>query len=507
MFAILAFNLNIANSAVIQVKGGCTLQAAIEAANTDNTVGECHSGWGPDIIEIVDGVNIQLTSQLPDITNKIRIEGNGSTIGKSSVFIDDFPIFNVINSSLSLNNLTITGSVDNKIGSAINVKSSELQLTDVKVSNINGGVLFVDGGSVLIENVNFKGNTNEGGANSEVIYIKNADLILKNSIIDSNTSSNGSIFIVKNEGIQNNVNIQVSGTTFSDNLAPKGALYIDFSNTSDATIDINNSNIRGTSESLVGGLYVFDLNNENLQLFVDNSTIENNSTNSELNSFNGGAALVSFSSNYTKALINNTNITNNIGGDCGGLYLYSDASNNMQSTITNSNISKNESNLYAGGGCFSYLNNSTDSYVVMRNTTLSGNNGGDYGGGVYINSTPHTMNPIIVTLEFLLQNATIINNRSLSNGGGISSYNHASQNSSLVVSQSIIAGNTAKYLGDNFYTDNGSNTVIDDYNIFGEFDLSGVVDGFNIISIGKSDIVPSVGLNKIIDGELKKIGV
>ncbi|MGJ8664309.1 MAG: hypothetical protein ACSHWU_11695, partial [Marinicella sp.] len=259
LFAILAFNLNIANSAVIQVKGGCTLQAAIEAANTDNTVGECHSGWGPDIIEIVDGVNIQLTSQLPDITNKIRIEGNGSTIGKSSVFIDDFPIFNVINSSLSLNNLTITGSVDNKIGSAINVKSSELQLTDVKVSNINGGVLFVDGGSVLIENVNFKGNTNEGGANSEVIYIKNADLILKNSIIDSNTSSNGSIFIVKNEGIQNNVNIQVSGTTFSDNLAPKGALYIDFSNTSDATIDINNSNIRGPSESGVGGLYVVDL--------------------------------------------------------------------------------------------------------------------------------------------------------------------------------------------------------------------------------------------------------
>lgn len=106
-----------ARAATINVGTTCSLGDAIEAANSDATVGGCSAGSGADTIVLSANSTIVLTSAdntweggtgLPVVTSEITIDGNGSTIMRDAS-APDFRILGVYGGDLTLNETTVSG--------------------------------------------------------------------------------------------------------------------------------------------------------------------------------------------------------------------------------------------------------------------------------------------------------------------------------------------------------------------------------------------------------------
>lgn len=199
---LLALGQGSALAATITVDGtACTLADAITAANTDTATGGCPAGSGADTLALPINSTITLStvnstvgsldSGLPLITSDITIEGNGTTIERSSVpGTPDFDIFHVNRTGdLTLNQATIRGG-----STGIHVFRGALTLNECTISgNASTGVASNDngseGGTIKINNTTISDNgpgLYAGGVATDYCYDCPGTITISNSTISGN---------------------------------------------------------------------------------------------------------------------------------------------------------------------------------------------------------------------------------------------------------------------------------------------------------------------------------
>ncbi len=271
-----------AEAATISVSGDCTLIKAINEANTaTNTEADCDDGdaLGTDTLILTNSSTHTLTAfnnntngdnGLPSITSAITINGNNSTILRSSA--SPFRLFHVASGArLSLNQITLSGGHGGS-GGAIHNRGA-LHLNNSILSGNTGG----DGGG---------------------IYTYMGDISLTNSTLDNNhaTGQGGGLYIRFSTATLNN-------STISNNTAALQGGGI-LNTTSSNTTTISNSTLSGnhvTSPSSGGG-GIFTSG----PLTLINSTLSDNNGTIDGSGLRIGSGLVTLS---------NSIIANGIGGD------------------------------------------------------------------------------------------------------------------------------------------------------------------------------------------------
>ena len=174
-------------------------------------------------------------------------------------------------------------------------------------------------------------------------------------------------------------------------------------NITSGTVTISNLTIQNGSEANGGGMYVGSAGNVTL-------------TNVELINNTGSFGGAIYNDTGILTLNDVTIDSNTVTASGGGIY------NTGIATLTGVTISNNASGINNnGGGIFTDGNSSN---LIATNVTISGNNGGNAGGGIYNADTA------------TLQNVTITDNTS-NKGGGLFEWGNTTTN----VRNSIVAGN------------------------------------------------------------------
>ncbi len=272
----------------VKVDGEVTLREAIEAANTNMSVGDAPAGMpGLDTIDfdtLLSGGTITLTSGELQITDDLTINGLGaenltvSGNNASRVFnVDDGDDENQI--EVVIKGLTITG------GNAAGEDFS---------ANFGGGIFNRE--SLELSNSIISGNSafdEGGGIANGVDYIDSTLKVINSTISDNSAVGDGGGLTNRDRGTLIVKNSTISGNT-SD--GEGGGIY------SFGTVEVTNSTISGNiAESNGGGIY--NLNRgDGSELTLNNSTITDNTA------YTGGGIF-----NETLATIKNTIIARNNG--------------------------------------------------------------------------------------------------------------------------------------------------------------------------------------------------
>lgn len=222
------------DSATITVGANCTLINAIQnanantdAANPNTDEGACTAGAGDDTIVLPTnstqtlsvlfdnssvGVN-DILAGLPAITSAITINGNGSTIERSSVAnTPNFRLFSVLtNGKLTLNQVTLKGGNPgaDQIGGAIDLRGISdqgdkptltLNASTVTGNSAGGGGGIgnvANGSTITINNSTISGNTAPGTGQAQsggAVYVASfapTTLTFNNSTVTGNTALYG----------------------------------------------------------------------------------------------------------------------------------------------------------------------------------------------------------------------------------------------------------------------------------------------------------------------------
>jgi hypothetical protein len=247
----------------------CTLRDAITAADNDTATGGCPAGSGSDTIALATGETYILTIGELVIHSQITIEGNGSTIQRSSADdILDFRIFY----------LSPTG---------------DLTLNELTVSNGRT----VPGGGGGIKNwgaLTMNQSTVSGNSGSGIVTLEGSSAYINHSYL----SGNNGVGISNNRG-----SVVIEHSTISDNYGnDRGGGITNYR----GSVDVYNSTISGNSVALEGG----GIRNREGLLRLTNSTISSNSTEGV-----GGGI---YNYNGTVELTNSIVAAQLSGSDCAG---------------------------------------------------------------------------------------------------------------------------------------------------------------------------------------------
>lgn len=190
-------------AATIHVGATCSLQDAIEAANTDAPAGGCTAGRGGDTIVLVPRSEIILTevaddgpdvgpSGLPPITSSIVVAGRGSTISRDPS-APDFRIFNVEGGDLTLVRTRVSGG--SALGSGfyrgegggVLVQSGSLSLSRCTLDNnyaeFVGAAVSGSFGRMLVEESLLTENVGQ-----EALFLRFGDLTVNRSTFLNNAA-------------------------------------------------------------------------------------------------------------------------------------------------------------------------------------------------------------------------------------------------------------------------------------------------------------------------------
>lgn len=237
----------------------CTLVDAITAANTDTATNGCPAGSGADTIVLPrastqglvrhNNFSSYANNGLPIISSVITIEGQGSTIERSSS-APDFRIFAINRTgNLTLRATTISGGktggfsssgggIHNHYGTLTLINS----IVSYNYSRIGGGIRNESGRVMLTGSTVASNSASFGGGLNNF----NGVLIITNSTIAENVASNygGGITNTGGTGTLNLLNTTISGNSAS---TFGGGIY------SHSTIKLTHSTVSGNSASERGG--------------------------------------------------------------------------------------------------------------------------------------------------------------------------------------------------------------------------------------------------------------
>lgn len=253
-------------AATITVDASCSLVEAIQAANNDQTVGNCVAGSGSDVLNMAEAnasihvsqgmfpsvIQGGVMTAFPPITDELTIQGNGlHVIVDSSVHaFRVFEFFHTFNQRLTLENITITGADDGAgMGSALFTLGGNLTLVDCQFVNNHGAVLMLETLNALIDRTLFINNWAEQGDEfSPALELIGVSLTLSNSSL------------VNNQVLINDPLVDLSDSH------PGGALSI--TSPLSGLIRIENNTISGNQAVTGGGVSIRDQHG----LTVDNGS-------------------------------------------------------------------------------------------------------------------------------------------------------------------------------------------------------------------------------------------
>jgi hypothetical protein len=289
------------------------LNAAIfEVTNTNDNgtnsfrwaLEQANSNAGADIINITTIGSVLLSSNLPQITDDLTINGDGLVIDGDN----SYQIFNITGCTVAINDLTIQkGSI------------SSIPL---------GSSLFHTDAFVSINNCIFDNNTSNGHAGA-ILNAGTINIISNCTFTNNSTGTNrrgGAIF---NEST--GIITKISNTTFSNNAATdNGGAILNY-----GTINtINNCTFTGNTAFSGAGIHNFS---SNISEPAYIQSIRNCTFNNNVASYGGGGI-----ANYNNASIGNisysTFFRNEASYHGGAIYIISETSVN---SITRSNFQRN----------------------------------------------------------------------------------------------------------------------------------------------------------------------
>ena len=206
---------------VIHVSDECNLFDAIAAANTNSAAGGCRAGRSAFVDVIVLDGDIALEGETLEITSPLTIEGEFFAISGES----RARIFDITDASARINNLTISGGrAEAAHGGAIRARNSDLTLQNVTISgsvsgNNGGGLYFAGGGNALtIDNSNFiknmTDNAEKGGKGGAVFVFARAASVTRSSFVDNSAATSGGA--IYNDGALTIENATISGNSAAD---------------------------------------------------------------------------------------------------------------------------------------------------------------------------------------------------------------------------------------------------------------------------------------------------
>lgn len=324
-------------------------------------------GGGSDITITVDLGSIGITDNISitvpgsaGVTLTINASGNGE-----SAFVVNG---SAIGTSLSLNNLTLTGAATAGNGGAIDIEAGTVNLTNVDIKDGSaalGGAIYLASGSAFLtaSGTTFSNNTaSSGGA----IYNNGGQVTFSgggNSFSNNQAGNGGAIY-------NNRGTLSLGGVSFSGNSATVGnggAIY-----TVGGTIDMGGTSFSGNSATGNGGA-IYN-NGSSLSVadggvFTGNHATENGGA--IYNDGNGSLTIQGgeFSGNYTDS------------GDGGVIYNGSGALDIQDGNFSGNHAAGDGGVIYNGSGA-----------LTIQSGEFSGNYAGGDGGVVYNASGAGAMN-------------------------------------------------------------------------------------------------------------------
>ena len=397
----------------------CSLREAIASANAASDADIVSVPAGTYIITLAGTDDTNALGDF-DITNPVNIvgAGSGSTIIQEGTSLGTAVnrIFHVTNSSavtldamkVQFGKITATGGCILAV-SDITIKDS---IVDSCTATSNNGGAIYSGGAVTIDNSTV--STGTAGLSGGGIYTYGMTITNGATIQDNYAASKGG-------GIYNNGSANAI--------------------TGDGTIAFTNNDTAKSTNDNGGAIY-----SDGDITFTGTSNFTNN------DALNGGAIFIGDAAS-TVILSTPTFDTNTVTGAGGGLYTYG-----LQ--INGDALFQNNYSSGAGGGVYSkganainitgtatFTNNDTQKSTNDRggaiwaegDVTIDGvsnfsNNGGEYGGAIYLNSSLRT-----ITLN---SNATFDTNTSAVHGGALYTYG-LTVNGNLILSNNTATGGGA----------------------------------------------------------------
>lgn len=318
-----------------------------------------------------------------DLQKYIDSASSGSTINLTHNYsYADGDSSIIINKTLTINGNGVS------LDALKNVRILQVNADSVVLKNIKfingfnneGAGIYWNGNTGLIENCTLFNNT---ASNGGAIYVNSGSLNIQNNvaIFNNNANSNGGAVYVYNAIITIQNNVQISNNTASNN---GGAVYVG----SGTTYIQKNVKISNNSAINGGGLYLDD-NFRNTQIYIQNDVeIFSNSA------INGGGIYFVKRSLYIQ---NNVKIYKNHANTGGGLYIV-----DFDSYIVDVDFFENTAT-YDGGGIYS----SSSAFIRKLSNSRIYSNQANNGAGLYAGGMLN------------LNNTFIYNNAAVNNGGGL----------------------------------------------------------------------------------------
>jgi len=301
--------------------------------------------------------------------------GNSAEQGGGAVLVRGGGTLNLDNVTITSNTVpTATGSgggifIDG--GAVVDIRNSLLENN----SALQGGALYAaDASTMTVRNSEFRNNTARNGAGA--LIQGGAQLEIEGSLFSLNTASSsaGAIYLNRTGSVL------ISGTQFLDNLSSNrgGAIYAE----AGSSLSLIRSEFRRNQALSVGGA----VNAQEIgQLVIADSTFDANQVGGNA----GGAGAIAISD--TNAKITRSTFSNNVAQSAGAISADNVSRNSEPNPvttleITNSTFSGNRAIRDFGGALLISDFDHAKLATTLTNVTITGNQAGAQGGGIYCNS-------------------------------------------------------------------------------------------------------------------------
>lgn len=460
------------------------------AGSLNQAITDANANPGADTITFTITGTIQISTDLPRITDSLTITGPGSGLLTIEDAADNLyeGIF-TYNGSTTVDSVTVSGLSLSGFEYALDFDNTAvITLTDVAVSGARNNALYVVSGALTVSNSHFDGNDSTAGD----ISIGSGDSA---TIIDSTFSNNDGNGLTLD--LSGSATATVSASTADNNSDSGFTLY---------TEDTASLNVASVSAA-GNGNYGLNTEGEGGEITIADSTFSANGFSNILGDLESDSSLTlsniavegSAGGSGATFLVDESTLSitasrftgNNIGGSAtlgGGAAIF--ASNSATVTVATSVFSGNEST-GAGGGLA--LAGSAGATFILDTLTVDGNTAQTSGGGILTTYDD-------ATSSLTITDSTISGNTSDEDGGGIAV---DSAGGNLTVANSTIAGNSAAGAGAavRYATTAAANFLLSNSTVSGNTGTTGGavdIDAAAVLTVSDSVIANSTGVDDLV---------
>jgi uncharacterized repeat protein (TIGR01451 family) len=471
--------------------GGCTLRAAVQAADNAGGARSITVPSGDFKLTIAatagGGADDPSTGDL-DVTTGTVLTITGS--GASSTIIDATHIDRAFavhtGASLAISGVTVeNGSQPNAGASSNSVAAGDggavyndgsLSVDSSVLTNdsaADGGVVFsdVDATATSITNSTVTGNTVSGYGG--VVYAISGTVTFTGDTVTHNSAGEEGGVLYAGDNANTVGAVTIAGSTLSSNVADSdgGAIYLD---SGTASLNISNSTVDDSSTDDSDGGAIED--DDAATITVSGSTFSGDSSGSE-----AGGAIYTDGADFSAGGVSGSTFTHD-GADEGGAIYLEGSSGTATQLITTSTFAHNDATNDEGGAIYDDEGN-----LTLTRSTFTDNNAADYGGAFYYESGE----------GLAITNDTFDGNQA-SNGGAIY-FDGIANTGTAVLLNDTISRNSA-YYGGGIANPQDANTI-ENTIVAGNSGGTGTLGGGDCYGTAATDNVAAADMGGNIDSD------